>query len=86
MSQKREEARLAAAEARAGTVRNMPRGMLEVTETRDRQDQIQDVLSGLRNLGCRTEEARRAVALTETLPIATLEERMRAALACIGRR
>jgi len=92
------EARLAAAEARTGASHNMPRGMLEVTDTRERaieggrdrggigQDQIQDVLSGLRNLGCRTEEARRAVALTETLQIATLEERMRAALTFLGRR
>jgi len=94
-------ARLAGAEARARATleagaraaHNMPRGMLEVTDANGRaaqeqvvRDQIQEVMAGLRNLGCRTDEARRAVALTETLPIGTLEERMRAALTYLGRR
>jgi len=100
MSQKRREARLAAEararatlEAGARAAHNMPRGMLEVTDAKRRaaqeqvvRDQIQEVLAGLRNLGCRTDEARRAVALTETLQIGTLEERMRAALTFLSRR
>jgi 5-methylcytosine-specific restriction endonuclease McrA len=57
MSQKRHEARGAAAVARARAAHNMPRGMLEVTDAGERatQDQIQDVLAGLRNLGCRAD-------------------------------
>jgi len=101
MSQKRHESRLLTAEARArGTlgagarvVHNMPRGMLEMTDAKPRtareqvvRDQIQEVVAGLRNLGCRTDEARRAAALTETLQIGTLEERMRAALTFLSRR
>ena len=95
MSQKREEARraatearLAAAEARARAASNMPRGMLEVTDANEpaTREHVRDVLAAFRNLGCRAEEARRAVALTETHQIATLEERMRAALTFLGRR
>jgi hypothetical protein len=44
------------------------------------REEIQDVLSGLRNLGCRTHEARRAAEFSATLRGATLEDRMRAAL------
>ena len=88
MSQKRHEARGAAAEARARAAHNMPRGMLEVTDAGERatQDQIQDVLAGLRNLGCRADEARRATALAGDLQDVTLEERMRAALTFLSRR
>jgi 5-methylcytosine-specific restriction endonuclease McrA len=87
MSQKRHEARGAAAEARARAAHNMPRGMLEVTDAGERatQDQIQDVLAGLRNLGCRADEARRA-ALAGDLQDVTLEDRMRAALTFLSRR
>ncbi|MEK7316806.1 MAG: RuvA C-terminal domain-containing protein [Candidatus Eisenbacteria bacterium] len=44
-----------------------------------------DVLSGLRNLGFRADEAHRAVEQTRPTPGATLEERFRAALYFLGR-
>jgi len=86
MSRKRHEARLMAAVARAA--HNMPRGMLEVTDAMEgvAQDQIRKVWIGLRNLGCRADEARCAAAFTETLHGVTLEERMRAALTFLRRR
>jgi len=43
-------------------------------------EHAKDVLAGLRNLGCRANEARRAVEFSENLGNATLDERMRAAL------
>jgi len=49
-------------------------------------DETQDVLAGLRALGCRGEEARRAVTLTDHLRDTSLENRMRAALEFLGRR
>ena len=94
MNRRREESWRAAtearraAEARARTARNMPRGMLEVTDADERatREHVRDVLAGLRNLGCRADEARRAVALTEVLQCVTLEEKMRAALTFFNRR
>ena len=50
------------------------------------REQTQDVLAGLRALGCRPNDARRAAEFSETVHAATLEERMRAALAYIGGR
>ena len=50
-----------------------------VTSPRDQQD-IQDLASGLRELGFHGESARRAVSHAMTLPGAPLEDRMRAAL------
>jgi hypothetical protein len=44
------------------------------------EDQIRDVLSALRGLGIRGEQARRAAAHARTLPGATLTDRIRAAL------
>ena len=41
---------------------------------------VQDVVPWLRQLGFRAQEARRAAALCETLPDASLEERVRVAL------
>jgi 5-methylcytosine-specific restriction endonuclease McrA len=76
MNRKRHEARCAAAEARGrGAAKEQVAG-----------EQVQDVLDGLRNLGCRADEARRAAAVTATLNDATLEERMRAALKSLSRR
>jgi 5-methylcytosine-specific restriction endonuclease McrA len=95
MSEKRHEARGAAAEARARVAHNMPRGMLEGTDARERaaldkecaaREQVRDVLAGLQNLGCRADQARRAAAIAANLHGATLEERMRAALTSLGRR
>ncbi len=50
------------------------------------KERVQDVLAGLRGLGCRADEAHRAAEFSETLPDATLEERMRAALRFLSRR
>jgi hypothetical protein len=44
-----------------------------------------DLLAGLRSLGCRGELARRAAEFSQSLPGATLEERLRAALQFIGK-
>lgn len=46
----------------------------------------QDVVAGLRSLGCRSDEARRAALFSANLGGGTLEERMRAALGFISRR
>ena len=48
--------------------------------------QIQDVMTGLRGLGCRAGDARRAAEFTGTLHCATLEDRMRAALRFLPQR
>jgi hypothetical protein len=48
--------------------------------------QTQDVLVGLRHLGCRPGDARRAAEYSGTLPVITLEERMRGALQFLGGR
>jgi 5-methylcytosine-specific restriction endonuclease McrA len=48
------------------------------------KERVQDVLAGLRGLGCRADEARRAAEFSETLQGASLEERMRAALQFLG--
>ncbi len=97
MSQKRHEARRAAAEAHVRGACNMPRRMLEVTGAGERaakeraareqvvQEQVLDVRAGLRNLGARPDQARRAAALTGTLEGITLEERIRAALRYLNR-
>lgn len=71
MRRKRQEARLAATEARARAVA---------------KEQTLDVLAGLRELGCRIDQARRAAEFSETLHGATLEERMRASLKFLCRR
>lgn len=74
MNRKRHGARLAAGKTRtrnAGTATAVAAGDME---------QAQDVLTGLRTLGCRADEARRAAEFSTTLHDATLEERMRVAL------
>jgi hypothetical protein len=48
--------------------------------------QEHEVVAGLRNLGCRASEARRAVELSAARPDATLEERMRDALRYLSNR
>ena len=49
------------------------------------REQAKDVLAGLRGLGCRADQAKRAAQFVETLSCDTLEERMRAALGFINR-
>jgi 5-methylcytosine-specific restriction endonuclease McrA len=78
MSQKREAARARAAEKR---MRETEAGARAAA--RERKG---DVIAGLRSLGCRTDEARRAAEFSETAPGAPLEQRMRAALQFLSRR
>jgi len=93
MARKREDARIAAAgrsrvalsstaEAGASPEDEAAKGQA-CAEARDR---IQDVLAGLRSLGCRGEGARRAAEFSDILQDAPLEERMRAALGYLGKR
>jgi hypothetical protein len=70
MSRKRHESQLAVAQARGQAAA---------------KEQFQDVLAGLRSLGCGANEARCAAEFSETFPGATLEERMRAALKFLSR-
>ena len=82
MRRKRQEARLAATEARTEAEARV-RAEAE-TWARARaaaaREQTLDVVAGLRGLGCRIDQARRAAEFSETLHGATLEERMRASL------
>ena len=78
MRRKRQEARVAAAESRAR--------LAAETQARAAKEQFQDVLAGLRNLGCRSDEARRAAEFSMALHGATLEERMCAALRSLSRK
>jgi 5-methylcytosine-specific restriction endonuclease McrA len=81
MSRKREEARAVA----KGRAEPLARFASEA-RTRAEEDLTKDVIAGLRSLGCRADQARRAAEQPETLRCATLEERMRAALEHLGRR
>jgi hypothetical protein len=63
--------------------RRMDSGARPATEM---QDQARDVLAGLRNLGCRNGDARRAAEYAAGLPVTNIEERMRAALMFLGGR
>ncbi len=73
MRRKLQEARLAAAEAQA-------KAAVEARAKAAAKERTRDVLAGLRGLGCRTDQARRAAEFSETLDGATLEERLRASL------
>jgi hypothetical protein len=78
MHEKRAAAQRAAAEARARAAQAEARAAAE--------EEARDLMAGLRGLGCRADEARRAVEFCQALPDATFEERMRAALRFIGRK
>jgi 5-methylcytosine-specific restriction endonuclease McrA len=96
MSEKREQARRAAAEVRtraaaaearacapAREAEAEARGRAAAAESRSRavaEEQARDVTACLRGLGFRAGRARRAVECCATLPDATLEERVRATL------
>ena len=71
MDAKREEARRAT-ESRARAAAAEARAAA--------QAQARDVMAGLRELGFRADQARRAAEFAGTIPDATLEQRMRAAL------
>ena len=78
MIEKRNQARRAASEPRRRAAAEARRAAV--------REQAANVLTGLRELGFRAEEARRAVEFGATLENATLEERMRAALKFLGGR
>jgi Holliday junction resolvasome RuvABC DNA-binding subunit len=101
MTRKRQEARLAAAEVRqraAAKAEAEEHARAAIKAEADAKaaagaqartaakEQIQDLMAGLRSLGCRADEARRAAEFSQALPDATLEERMREALKSLGRR
>ena len=90
MDAKRTETRRAVA-ARARAAATEPRTVTASTEAHARaaaaerrraaaKEQARDVMTGLRELGFRAAEARRAAEYSETLQDATLEDRMRLAL------
>jgi hypothetical protein len=80
MEHKREQARAAA----RATHEHHAAAEREAAARELAKQQAQDLFAGLRSLGCRTEDARRAVAHCMTLPASSLEERMRAALMFIA--
>jgi 5-methylcytosine-specific restriction endonuclease McrA len=59
---------------------------MEAMPATEAQDQARDVLAGLRNLGCRPGDARRAAEYAAGLPVTNVEELMLAALRFIGGR
>jgi 5-methylcytosine-specific restriction endonuclease McrA len=100
MARKRREARQVVAEARARTAERTAAeartrdaeqaaaaAVAAQAAARARataKEQARDVLAGLRSLGCRADEARRAAECSEILQGATFEEQMRAALKFLG--
>jgi 5-methylcytosine-specific restriction endonuclease McrA len=84
MNRKRHEARLQAGAARVPAAKARARAGPATAPAADDIVLARDVAAGLRNLGCRADEARRAAAFTGTLGSATLEERMRVALRFLG--
>ena len=86
MEQKRQEARLAAAETRARNAAAEPAAQRNAAAEPAAQEVSRDVLAGLRRLGCRADEARRAVDSCVAPSGTTLEERMSLALKSLGQR
>ena len=76
MNRRRSEARRERADARTQAA----------AKERIAKDRASEVMAGLRGLGCRADEARRAAEYSETLHGAPLEERMRAALQFLSRK
>ncbi len=87
MRGKRPEGRLEAAETRqrSALAREPATPTRAWPGTHEEREEHEDLVAGLRSLGCRGELARRAVEFSQTLKGATLEERLRAALQFIGR-
>jgi hypothetical protein len=84
MKHKRQAARRAAAESRAPAV-GAPAAVTQIA-ARAAPKEDTEVLAGLRGLGFRAAEARRAAEHSETFHDATLEERIRASLKFLGRK
>jgi hypothetical protein len=78
-------ARIVGPEACAQVAPTVIRSRVDLREQADISEQA-DIMAGLRNLGFRADEARRAAEYSATLHDATLERRMRAALKTLGRR
>jgi hypothetical protein len=78
-------ARIVEPEACAQAAPTDIRSRVDLREQADISEQA-DIMAGLRNLGFRADEARRAAEYSATLHDATLEQRMRAALKILGRR
>ncbi|HET9253091.1 MAG TPA: hypothetical protein VFP58_13340 [Candidatus Eisenbacteria bacterium] len=89
MNRKREEARLAKEAGLAQKAQERAKAKAEIAADAEVEEQIQDVLSALRGLGIKGDQARRAAARARTLDNATLPDRIRAALQfhgeCISR-
>ncbi len=81
MNEKRDAAR-----ARRTVVEERLRAVAEEERDEAAREQARDVLAGLRGLGFRVDEARRAVEFTGTLHDAPIEERLRTALKFLGRK
>ena len=85
MRNKREEARRARAEARRAAARRADEARAKAAVAAEQAAQ-HDVVSGLRSLGFRADEARRGAERCGALPDDTpLEERLRVALRSLGR-
>jgi 5-methylcytosine-specific restriction endonuclease McrA len=78
MAKKREEAKQRAADRQAAAAGNRPRAIPD--------EQTEDLVTALRSLGLKRAEALRAAEITESFQDATLEDRVRAALAFLGAR
>ena len=89
MARKREEARVAAERRRAEKARTEEERKEAAAKDAELEDQVQDVLSALRGLGIKGDQARRAAEQARKLESATLVDRIRAALQfhgeCISR-
>jgi hypothetical protein len=87
MRRRKEERRSAAAsQAQAVVAQRARQEQEKAAAERVRIDeQTKDIIQGLRGLGFRAEESRRAAQLSETMANASLEEQMRVALSCFHR-
>ena len=86
MSEKRDARRAAARAKAAARARAEVAAASERAEAAAEQATERDVVPWLRQLRFRDDEVRRAAAHCETIPDATLEERVRAALSFLGPR
>jgi hypothetical protein len=82
MAEKRAQARQARAEASRAAIE----ARRNATLPRDVHDDSAAVYSGLRNLGCRADEARRAADHAASLGALPIEGRLRAAIQFLGKR
>ena len=79
-AQRAAEARAVAAQARAAREERASAAALDAGTRVAAQQRAQEVIPFLRRLGFRADEARQAAAQCETIPDASLEERVRLAL------